>query len=82
MNARHLSALVAVAGLLTLAACGDPDNPPVAEAPAQQRSLEDVTSNRPAKVYPAHGSPWYPTPAPETFEDPCLNRPHRVPKPC
>ena len=48
MNLRRLSVL-AVAGLLTLAACGDPDNPPAAQAPAQQRTLEDVTSKLPAE---------------------------------
>ena len=76
MNVRRLSALAAVAGLLTLAACGDPDNPPAAKAPAQQRTLEDVTSNMPAEwpateamreaaAFAPYGSPWYPTPAPE-----------------
>ena len=92
MNAR-IFALAAVAGVLTVAACGDSDNPPVVEAPAQQRSVDDVTSKLPAEwpatqamrnaeAYPAHGSPWYPTPAPQTSEDPCLDRPHHIPRPC
>ena len=115
MNVRRFSALAAVAGLLSLAACGDPDNPPVAKAPAQQRTVEDITSNMPAewpatqacatprprpsprtgargtprrppsRRFPRYGSPWYPTPAPETSDtigDPCLARPHGVPRPC
>jgi hypothetical protein len=76
VNVRRFTALVAAAGVLTLAACGDPDNPPAAQAPVQQRTVNDVTSRMPAgwpateamretAAFPAHGSPWYPTPAPE-----------------
>ena len=76
MTARRLTILAAVAGLLTLAACGeDAVVTTPANAPAQQPAAEATGE---AEAFPPHGSPWYPTPAPDTTEsaeDPCLDRP-------
>jgi hypothetical protein len=60
--------LAAVAGLLILAACGEQaDDTP----PANAQQLPETE----AEAFPPHGSPWYPTPAPEAEEDPCANMP-------
>ena len=73
MTARRLTMLAAAAGLLTLAACGeDAIETPPANAPIERVPAEAEVE---VEAFPAHGSPWYPTPAPEVEEDPCINRP-------
>jgi hypothetical protein len=103
VTARHSIILAAaVAGALSLAACGEASDTPTpagAQPPAaapERRALDDPTSNLPAEwpaaeamreaeAFPAHGSPWYPTPAPATTEspeDPCMDRPAVGPHRC